>query len=380
MPREHALGKLILILSNDVDYLYSLRLETIEELLHQGFSVALSAPSNPRSAFFEALGCTFHPVEFTPRGKNPFANLKVLLNYNSLVKALQPDLVLTYTIKSNIYGGLICRMLSVPQIANMTGLGKALMDDNLMQKVIIKLLRTAFKQAQTVFLQNQRDYDYFLNKRITTTQQSVLIPGSGVNLSRHPLEPYPEDDGTVRLIYIARIIKDKGIEEMMGAAKEVHKKYPSFSCDIVGTIGEPVYEPLLKEYEESGAGKYLGFQKDIHALITRSHAVVLPSFHLEGIANVLLEGASTGRPVLSTSHIGCRDTFDDGISGIMFEPRSEFALIEAIEAFIALPYDKKEAMGLAGRKKVEREFDRRLIVKAYMNAVYAAFNRSLLTK
>ena len=372
MPRELAQGKSILILSNDVDYLYTLRLETIETLLQEGFSVALSAPSNPRSAFFEELGCTFHPVEFTPRGKNPFANLKVLLSYYSLVKALQPDLVLTYTIKSNIYGGLVCRKLGVPQIANMTGLGKALMDDNRMQKVIIKLLRTAFKRAKTVFLQNQRDYDYFINKRITTADQSVLIPGSGVNLSRHPLEPYPENDGTVRLIYIARIIKDKGIEEMMGAAKKVHEQYPFFSCDIVGTIGEPVYGPLLEEYEQSGAGRYLGFQKDIHALITKSHAVVLPSFHLEGIANVLLEGASTGRPVLSTNHIGCRDTFDDGVSGIMFEPRSESALIEAIEAFIALPYDKKEAMGLAGRKKVEREFDRSLIVEAYMNAVYAA--------
>jgi len=372
MPREHAHEKSVLILSNDVDYLYTLRLETIEELLHEGFSVALSAPSNPRSVFFEQLGCTFHPVEFTPRGKNPFANLRVLIDYYSLVKTLRPDVVLTYTIKSNIYGGLVCRMHHVPQIANMTGLGKALMDDNLMQKIIIKLLRTAFKRAKTVFLQNRRDYDYFLSKRITSAQQSVLIPGSGVNLARHPLESYPEDDGTVRLIYIARIIKDKGIEEMMGAAKEVHKKYPFFSCDIVGTIGEPEYGPLLEEYEQSGAGRYLGFQKDIHALITRSHAVVLPSFHLEGIANVLLEGASTGRPVLSTNHIGCRDTFDDSVSGIMFEPRSESALIEAIERFIALPYDQKEAMGLAGRKKVEREFDRRLIVEAYRNAVNQA--------
>lgn len=359
----------ILILSNDVDYLYTLRLETIEELLRIGHRVALCAPSNDRVAFFEGLGCTFHPVEFTPRGKNPFANLKVLIGYYSLVKRLKPDLVLTYTIKSNIYGGLVCRRLNVPQIANMTGLGKALMDENLVQKVVLFLLRIAFKKARTVFLQNTRDYQYFLDHRIATVEQSVLIPGSGVNLERHPLEPYPEDDGSVRLIYIARIIKDKGIEEMMAAAKEIHKKYPFFRCDIVGFIGEPVYEEPLATYTESGAGTYLGFQKDIHALITKSHAVVLPSYHLEGIANVLLEGASAGRPVLSTNHIGCRDTFDDGVSGIMFEPRSTEALVEAIEKFIHLPYQEKIAMGLAGRAKVEREFDRTLIVKAYMKAV-----------
>lgn len=365
-------NKLILILSNDVDYLYSLRLETIEELLHQGFSVALSAPSNPRSSFFENLGCTFHPVEFAPRSKNPFTNLRVLATYFNLVRLLRPDIIITYTIKSNIYGGLVCRTLNVPQIANMTGLGKALMDDNWMKNIILSLLRIAFKKTHTVFLQNQRDYSYFLQNRISTEKQSVLIPGSGVNLDRHPLEPYPEDDGTIRLIYIARIIKDKGIEEMVGAAQEIHKKYPFVTCDIVGPIGEAIYEPLLEQYEQSKAGRYLGFQKEIHPLITQSHAVVLPSFHLEGIANVLLEGAATGRPVLSTNHIGCRDTFDDGFSGIMFEPRSQDALIEAIEKFIALPYEEKIAMGTAGRKKVEKEFDRTLIVQHYMKAVHSA--------
>ncbi len=364
--------KKILILSNDVDYLYTLRLETIEKLLQSGASVALSAPSNDRVAFFEKLGCTFHPIEFSPRGKNPFSNLGVLLKYFKLVKKIKPDVVLTYTIKSNIYGGLVCRLLKVPQIANMTGLGKALMDDNLIQKVVLSLLRIAFKKTRTVFLQNTRDLQYFLDHSITTKEQSVLIPGSGVNLSRHPLEPYPQDDGTVRLIYIARIIKDKGIEEMMAAAKVIHQKYPFFTCDIAGFIGEDVYESQLAEYSASGAGTYLGFQKDIHSLIKRSHAVVLPSYHLEGIANVLLEGASAGRPVLSTDHIGCRDTFDDGISGIMFTPRSVDALIEALEKFINLPYDQKIAMGLAGRKKVEQEFDREIIVNEYMKAVSAA--------
>lgn len=197
----------------------------------------------------------------------------------------------------------------------------------------------------------------------------MLIPGSGVNLERHPLEPYPEDDGSVRLIYIARIIKDKGIEEMIEAAQQVYQRYPFFQCDIVGFIGESVYEAPLAEFSQSGAGRYLGFQKDIHALITKYHGVVLPSYHLEGIANVLLEGASAGRPVLSTDHIGCRETFDDGVSGIMFAPRSTEALMEAIEKFIQLPYEKKIAMGKAGRKKVEDEFDRKLIVEAYVNAI-----------
>ncbi|MGH0052901.1 MAG: glycosyltransferase family 4 protein [Sphaerochaetaceae bacterium] len=363
----------VLILSNDVDYLYTLRLETIEQLLKAGFSVSLSAPYNERVDFFEELGCDFYPTEFTPRGKNPFLNLVLLLKYVHLIKHVKPDVVLTYTIKANIYGGLVCRMLHTPQIANMTGLGKALMGKGTLQSTIQKLLRVAFKKASTVFLQNERDLQYFLDNHITSMKQSVLIPGSGVNLARHPLEPYPEDDGTVRLIYIARIIKDKGIEEMMAAAMRIHQEHPNVTCDIAGFIGEEVYVPQLKAFEKTGAGKYLGFQKEIHSLIKKSHAVVLPSFHLEGIANVLLEGAACGRPVLSTNHIGCKETFDDEISGIMFEPKSTEALIMAIEKFIALPYEKKRAMGLAGRKKVEQEYDRKIIVQAYMKAIETVF-------
>lgn len=143
--------KSVLILSNDVDYLYTLRLETIEAILAKGYELALSAPSNERVSFFEDLGCSFYPVEFTPRSKNPFSNLKILLNYHSLVKTLKPNVVLTYTIKSNTYGGLVCRKQGIPQIANMTGLGKALMDDNLVQKIVLFLLKVSLKKTRTVF-------------------------------------------------------------------------------------------------------------------------------------------------------------------------------------------------------------------------------------
>lgn len=358
----------ILILSNDLDYIFTLRLETIEALLAAGFSVAISAPINDRASFFESIGCTFHPVEFTPRGKNPLSNLNVLKNYYSLAKRLNPDVVLTYTIKSNIYGGLVCRVLRKPQLANMTGLGNALMDQNLTQKLVLVLLRIAFKKTTKVFLQNEQNYQYFIDRKISTPEQSVLIAGSGVNLERHALEPYPEDDATVRLIFIGRIIKDKGIGELLEAMQFIHQKYPFCTCDLVGWIGEPVFEEPLKKYVESGAGEYLGFQNNIHPLIAHSHAVVLPSYH-EGIANALLEGAAAGRPVLSTEHIGCRSTFDDGISGIMFQSRSTESLIEAIETFIALPYEQRVLMGLAGRKKMEREFDRTVIVNKYMDEI-----------
>nr|WP_321305646.1 glycosyltransferase family 4 protein [uncultured Sphaerochaeta sp.] len=367
--------KTILILSNDVNYLYTLRLEIIEQLLQEGANVILSAPMGERVIFFKGLGCGFYPIEFTPRGVNPFVNIMLFFKYIHLIENTKPDIVLSYTIKSNIFGGFACRIKKRPQIANMTGLGKALMDRGILQKTILFLLRVAFKKAHTIFLQNTRDLQYFYDYHVSTKTQSVLIPGSGVNLSRHQVEPYPEDDGTIRLIYIARIIKDKGIEEMMSAATALHKKYPFFTCDIAGFIGESKYTVELNAYEKTGAGKFLGFQKDIHSLIKKSHAVVLPSYHLEGIANVLLEGASCGRPVLSTNHIGCRETFDDGISGIMFEPRSTGALITAIEQFIHLPYSKKISMGLAGREKVEKEFDRKLIVQAYMQRIEMALSQ-----
>lgn len=365
--------KKVLFLVNDLEFLYTQRLEIVERLLQEGAEVLLSAPLKDRLSLFTDLGCTFYRTEFSKRGLNPIGDLALLCKYLRLLWHTKPDIVLTYTIKSNIYGGIACRLAKVPHLSNMTGLGDGLMHENFVQKVVLVLLRTAFKRTKAVFLQNQTNYQYFIDHKISNKEQSVLIPGSGVNLSRHPVEPFPDEDGTVRLLFIGRILRDKGISEMLEAAQKVHAKHPNFTCDIAGFYVDERYKSMLEAYSQSGAGTYLGFIKEIHFLIMKYHAVVLPSYH-EGMANVLLEAAACARPVLASDVPGCRETFDEGFSGIGFESRSVDSLEHAIETFIALPYEKKVAMGLAGRKKVELEFDRQIIVDAYMHEIHKVLN------
>ncbi|MDD4573332.1 MAG: glycosyltransferase family 4 protein [Sphaerochaeta sp.] len=358
----------VLFLVNDLEFLYTLRLEMVERLLQEGANITISAPYKDRVSYFKNLGCNFFQINFSKRGLNPFSDLVLLYNYYKLIKRINPDVVLTYTIKSNIYGGLACRFSHTPQLANMTGLGDGLMHDNWVQRVVLVLLRMAFKRTKVVFLQNQTNYQYFLDHRISTESQCRLIRGSGVSLTRHPFEAFPEETDGVKLLFIGRILRDKGVDELIAAGKMIHSNHPDFRCDIAGFYVDDSYKTKLSAYEESGAGSYLGFRKDIHQLIKQYHAIVLPSYH-EGMANVLLEAAACGRPVLASNVPGCRETFDEGISGIGFEPRSVDALTQAIARFIALPHEDKVAMGLAGRKKVENEFDRQIIIDTYMEEI-----------
>ncbi|MDN5334311.1 MAG: hypothetical protein PWP59_1573 [Sphaerochaeta sp.] len=358
----------VLFLVNDLEFLYTLRLEMVERLLQEGADITISAPYKERASYFKDLGCNYYQTNFSKRGLNPLDNLALLYRYYKLVKTINPDIVLTYTIKSNIYGGLACRLSHTPQLANMTGLGDGLMHDNWVQRVVLVLLRMAFRRTKVVFLQNKTNYQYFLDHRISTESQSRLIRGSGVSLTRHPLEPFPEETDSVRLLFIGRILRDKGVDELITAGKIIHQNHPDFRCDIAGFYVDDTYKTKLAAYEDSGAGSYLGFRTDIHQLIKQYHAIVLPSYH-EGMANVLLEAAACGRPVLASNVPGCRETFDEGISGIGFEPRSVDALIKAIEQFIALPLEEKVAMGLAGRRKIENEFNRQIVVDAYMKEI-----------
>lgn len=356
--------RILLLVNNDI-VLYKFRKELLSELV-KNYEVYIALPNGRYIQRLRDLDCRCIETPVDRRGTKPITDFKLIQNYKKIINKILPDIVLTYTIKPNIYGGIACRALRVPYITNVTGLGTSIENKGLIQKIALGLYRIGLRQASCVFFQNEPNRKFFIDRQIVTGN-TRLIPGSGVNLEQYSFEEYPDNDDAVKFLFIGRIMKDKGVEELLDAAIHVKAKYPNVRFEILGDIVDN-YSKNLKELEERGIIKYHGYQDDVHSFIKRSHATVLPSYH-EGIANVLLESASSGRPLLASRVAGCRETFDDGVTGLGFEVKSSDDLIDKLIKFIELPYEHKKSMGVASRKKMEREFDRRIVVDAYLEEI-----------
>ena len=355
----------ILILANYALGLYKFRKELIETLC-SNHKVYIALPDGDFIDELKEIGCEFIPFEFNRRGMNPIDDLKQLTRYIRLIKSLRPDVVLTYTIKPNVYGGLVGRFTKTPYIANVTGLGTSIENGGLLGFISTSLYKIGLKKASCVFFQNESNRKLFTDKGIVCGK-TRLIPGSGVNLEMHSLEEYPAEDFGIRFLFIGRVMKDKGINELLEAIQHIHEMHPNTSLDIIGGCDEN-YDERLAQACSGGYIRYHGEQKDVHSFIKNAHCTVLPSYH-EGTANVILESASTGRPVITTWVPGCKETFDEGITGIGCDAKSVDSLVNAMERFINLSHEEKATMGLAGRKKMEREYDRHIVINAYLEEI-----------
>lgn len=364
--------KSVLLLSNSLKGLYSFRKEVIKAICDKGYSVVISVPvRDERTSYFESIGCTIIETALSRRGMNPVADFKLMLNYRKLIRSTQPVAVLTYTIKPNVYGGIACRLMQAPQLANVTGLGDAVENGGWLQKLTITLYRIGLSKAKRVFFQNATNRNYFLQHNIAK-EDSVLLPGSGVNLNHHVYQAYPTDDGIVRFLFIGRLLKDKGIEEFFEAAKITKQKYPKTVFQILGPT-DGTYQKVLEDNIKAGIVEHLGSTTDVRPFIGAVNCTVMPSYH-EGMSNVNLESSANGRPVITTNVAGCRETVDDNITGFLVNVRDSKDLSEKIEKFILLPYEQKEQMGKEARKKVEIEFDRQIVINSYLNEIESISN------
>ena len=364
--------KSILILTNSIGGLHSFRKEVVKAICDEGFKVYISVPADaPQAEYFREIGCEIILTEFNRRGMNPLADFKLMLTYRKLISRLKPVAVLTYTIKPNIYGGMAARLCRVPQLANVTGLGDAVENGGWMQKLTISLYKMGLGKARRIFFQNESNRNFGIRMGIAD-DSSILLPGSGVNLQHHAYQEYPAEEGRIRFLYIGRLLKDKGAEELFEAAKAIKAKYPQTEFQIVGNV-EGDYQKQLDKLVSDGIVRFLGLQTDVRPFISAVECTIMPSYH-EGMSNVNLESAANGRPVITTNVPGCKETIDDGKTGFLIEAKNSQSLINAIERFIALPYGQKALMGREGRKKVEKEFDRKIVVDAYLNEINKIFN------
>ena len=347
--------------NNDVG-LYKFRKELIEVLLEE-YEVHIALPYGSFVDELVQMGCFFHAVEFQRRGTNPVSDLALLKKYRMLLREISPNAVLTYTIKPNIYGGIACALMNIPYIANITGLGTAVENPGILQMITTNLYKLSLKKAAMVFFQNENNLLFMTNRKIVRSNYD-LLPGSGVNLEQYKPMQYPDGDA-IDFIFVARVMKEKGIDQYLEAAEYIINKYPNTRFHICGACDED-YEQVLQEKSRSGVIIYHGIVKDMRPIYEMSCCTIHPTFYPEGMSNVLLESCASARPIITTNRPGCREIIDDGINGFMCRQQDSKDLVDKIERFLALSPAERKQMGLLGRQKVEREFDRSIVINKYM--------------
>jgi len=356
----------VLILANIGLGLYKFRRELLEELVKEN-EVFFCIPNDEFVDPIKAIGCQFVDNPLLDRhGTNPIQELKLISFYKKVLRDIKPDIVFTYTIKCNAYGGMACASLGVPYVANVTGLGTAIENGGLMQKIGLTLYRMGLRKAQKVFFQNTENRDFMVNRGVVKGAYDML-PGSGVNLDQYEVFPYPNGE-TVDFVFIARVMKEKGIDQYLDAAKEIRKRHPETRFHICGFC-EPEYDGRLQEEADKGTVIYHGLVADMKPIYQMISCTVHPTYYPEGLSNVLLESAASGRPIITTDRSGCREVVEDGVNGYVVKQQDSKDLIEKIEMFLSLSIEEKRQMGLAGRTKVEREFDRKIVIQKYLNEV-----------
>lgn len=364
--------KTIAFLNCHGDDVYCFRKEVIDALVANGYRVILSCPASHRlDCFRNNESIVVEDIKIDRRGTNPFHDLKLLLDYIKLYKRHKPDVVCAFTIKPNVYGSLASDILGIPHINNITGLGSGFQNGGLIQRVVIRLYRKALKRSKMVFFQNMENQQIAIEAKLLGEGVPYkCIPGSGVNLERFIVSPKDSEDGVV-FNYIGRVLKDKRIDDYLDAARIIKQKHNNVIFNIIGFI-EPTeihYKRLLEELEQKGVIHYCGSVDDVRPYVKASDAIIHPSSYGEGISNVLLESAASGKAIITTDISGCKDCVDDGVSGFIYHAEDVSQLVDKIEKFIALTPQQRMDMGLAGRRKVEKEFDRKIVVNAYLQEV-----------
>ena len=361
----------ILILTNYANGLYLFRKELLLALIADGHEISVSLPPDEnvdklRGLSLKGKGPEIIETPFERRGNNPIKDMGLFKTYLRLLKQQKPDLVFTYTIKPNLYGGLACRIKRVPYICNVTGLGTAIENAGILSKILLLFYRISMKKARRVFFQNSKNLS-FMHQHGIAVANSKLLPGSGINLEEHPFEDYPSEEQGICFLAVIRIMKDKGIEEYLAAAQMMKARHKQSEYYLVGEYEEEtrsIYEPRIKELQEKDIIKYLGHIDYVKDVMAKCHVIVHPSYH-EGLSNVLLEAAACGRPVLASDINGCIETFVEGESGFSFDIKNTKALVEAMEKILTLSPSQRKLMGVAGRAWVEKNFDRNIVIEAY---------------
>ena len=340
-------------------------------MLKKGFEVTAIAPEDDYSQRLKDLGCDYHPVEIVGTGANPIKDIKTFLLLRRIYKKVEPDIVLHYTIKPNIYGTLAARSLGIPCINNVSGLGTVFLDRSIASFIAKILYRVSFNMATLVFFQNRDDKEDFIFSTGLKKLQTDLLPGSGIDLQYFQ----PRQKNTTKnftFLLVARLIVEKGIYEYVEAAKSLKTKHQNVEFQIIGSVDEDhsrgISQKEVDDWVDKDIINFLGTKDDPRQFIADADCIVLPSYR-EGTPKTLLEAAAMGRPIVTTDVPGCREVVNDGLNGFLCKGKNSNSLAEKLDEMISLNSEQREKFGTNGRKRVEETFDERLVINKYLTQI-----------
>ncbi len=350
----------VLILANHDLVVYNFRKELVEKLIDLGYEVIICSPYGPRINKLINIGAKYEHLNFDRHGVNPLKEYKLLQDYKTVVKNTNPNIILSYTIKPNLYGSISARKFAVPIIVNITGLGDGINNKGIKEQLLLCLYKFAFKSTEKIFFQNTKDFEY-LTSLIPIKSKSDMLPGSGVNLKEFSFHPLPKNN-TLIILYFGRIMESKGIPEYLKAIVRLNQTHKNVEYHFVGFFENNKIKELFNKFKEQNENiKYFEHVDNIIPYLINSDVIILPSHH-EGMSNALLEAAAIGRPLLASNIHGCKEIIDDGKNGFLFEVKNFDAIFNAINKYLKLSYEERVEMGIYSRKIVEKKFNRYIVL------------------
>ncbi len=367
------MNKKITILENTIFSTNTARLKLTQVLIEKGYDVTiLSTGSDKEMQIARNRG--FKIVDVGSSNTNVLDVFKYINNLKRELRKSKPDVCLTFTMRPAIWGNMVTRMLKIPTITNISGIGPLADSESVAYKVARALYSFVLKKTAIVFFQNRDDLDIFLRKKFVRPEQAIIIPGSGVDYEYYAPQPQKRKDGKFVFLFISRLIKDKGILEYVEAAKQITKNYPGVVCQVLG----PYYSQNLKEniitekqivqWVEPGYVNYLGAADDVRPFVAEADCIVLPSYR-EGMSNVLLEAGSMQKPCITSDTTGCNDIVVDGVTGYLCKVKDEKDLQLQMEKMLMLTKEQRDQMGLNAREIMKTKFAKQIVVNAYVNAI-----------
>lgn len=370
-PRRAQRPLKIAVVANTTWYLYNFRRNLMLYLQAMGHELVAVGPADRYVDMLGLDGIRHLDVSFNGAGTNPLKEIETVLRLRRIFRSQGVDMVFSYTPKGNIYSAFALGGLDSRLVMNVSGLGRVFTRGGMLAQVVQRLYRESFKRSEWVFFQNEEDRSTFVSKGMVNHGKTSRLPGSGVDLQRFRASDAPQAarDETLAFLFVARLLWDKGIGEYVAAARLVRARYPAARFRVLGSIDKPgpgaVPAQVLQAWVDEGVIDYLGTTDDVRPYLATADCVVLPSFYREGVPRSLLEAAAMSLPVITTDAIGCRDTVDDQLTGLLCKPRDSADLAKKMFQLIAMPATDRVLMGKRAREKMERGFDEKLVLNAY---------------